>query len=376
MVWFVPDLTAAEEDRFIFPDGVGGKHLIGRWPHPQSRRVNCGFMMEHATVLAHTAANRLFCVQPITTIDPGMWPLWSQFGHWLLEVITPGHIQATCPANSFGWDAQIDIQTFSSLPFNAVPGVEWKFRLTHAATAHEVTVTLEFIESSNTWTWDRDAAPIILLFTTTTKTVGFPYGIMKFFDWAISDCYEYERDAPAPLDFAIFNGVDAYIKNRSRTNDTTGAWRQEFDIRIHDLGQHHYLCKSFNTTRFNVIYDDRITYINRPIFFTTPLNLNQWYHIDFRYQWDAADGNLRVAIDGGADDIAAATNFNARWDQFGKRGGQAPVGEFDMKNFTLKNGTAVSSTVYLDQKFQTDACDDGPDGRHGDTFNMTLPSCP
>lgn len=376
MVWFVPDLTPAEEDRFKFPDGVGGKHLIGRWPHPQSRRVNCGFMMEHATVLAHTAANRLFCVQTITTIDQGQWPLWTQFGHWLLDVVTPGHIQATCPANSFGWDAQIDIQTFASLPFFSVPGVEWKFKLHHAASGHERTVTLEFIESSNTWTWDRDAAPIILLMTTTTTTPGFPYGIMKFFDWAISDCYEYERDAPAPLDFAVFNGVDAYIENRTITSDTTGSWRQEFDIRLHTTGENHYLCKSFNTTRFCKIRTVDISYINRVVVFTTPLNLNQWYHIDFRYQWLTADGLYRVAVDGGADDTAANTNFNARWNRFGKRGAQTPVGEYDFKNWVLTNGPVGSPIVKLDQEFQVNACDAGPDGRDGDTFNMTLPSCP
>jgi len=192
---------------------------------------------------------------------------------------------------------------------------------------------------------------------------------------AMSECWLFP-ELVDPEGFAEFNGVDSYIKNRSRTNDTTGAWRQEFDVRLHDTGQHHYLCKSFNTTRFNVIYENKISYINREVTFSTSLTLNQWYHVDFRYQWDAADGLYRVAIDGGADDTAANSNFNAKWDQFGKRAGQPPVGEFDLKNFVLRNGTAASSTVYLDQNFDINACDDGPDGRHGDTFNMPLASCP
>jgi hypothetical protein len=226
------------------------------------------------------------------------------------------------------------------------------------------------------WEWDRDVAAGFDIPTTENLSVGFPYDVRDGNDWALSDCFLFEREAPAPIDFAQFNGVDSYIKNRSRTLDTTGSWRQEFDIRLKDTGQHHYLCKSFNTTRFCVIRETNISYINRVVTFSTPLNLNQWYHIDFRYQWLTADGLYRVAVDGGADDTAANSNFNAKWDQFGKRAAQPPVGEYDFKNFVLTNGPAAGPTVYLDQPFQVNACDAGPDSRHGDTFNMPLPSCP
>jgi len=192
--------------------------------------------------------------------------------------------------------------------------------------------------------------------------------------WTLSECVT--LDPPPVGGFAEFNGVDAYIENDSPTIDTTGSWKQEFDVRLHDTGECQYLCKSFNTTRFNKIRTIDISYINRVVVFTTPLVVNQWHHIEFSYQWLTADGLYRVSVDGGPDDTAANTNFNARWNRFGKRGSQTPVGDYDFKNFKLTNGPVGSPTVYLDQPFQVNACDDGPDGRDGDTFNMTLPSCP
>lgn len=216
------------------------------------------------------------------------------------------------------------------------------------------------------WSWSH---------RNSVKIDSWPWAFTEFNMFAVSDCYDFPL-LPVVGGFAVFNGVDSYIENRSPTVDTTGAWRMEFDVRIHHTGENHLLCKSFNTTRFSKIRLQDITYVGRNIVFGTPLIQDQWHHIDWRYQWDGPDGLYRVSVDGAPDDTAAGSAINVRWNRYSKRGGQVPVGDYDLKNMLFRNGTAISSVVYLDQELQLDACDDGPDGRHGDTFNMVLPSCP
>lgn len=377
MPWFdPPELSVAEESAFIQPGGSGIPHKVGRWPHPNVARTDSRFILREMDPLSHIAYRRLFCVECNGTTDPVTFPDWRLFGHQDLEVVTEDHLQQSVPANVNGWDLTTDITSFSSLPVAGEPGIEFKLTLTHAASGHQDVTTYEFERDTFPFQWNTIGANLPMPIASETKTPAFPFPFVKMFDWPMSDCFLFERDFVPEAGFARFDGIDSYIKNRSRTNDTTGAWRQEFDIRLHSTGQHHYLCKSFNTTRFNVIRPENISYINRVVVFSTPLNQDQWYHIDFRYQWVTADGLYRVSVDGGADDTAANTNFNARWDQYGKRAGQAPVGEFDLRNFKLTNGPESSPVVYLDQKFDVNACDDGPDGRDGDTFFMSLPSCP
>lgn len=376
MPWFDPILTSQEESDFIEPGGSGIPHKVGRWPAPNTDRVDARYIMRHMDPLAHTAYRRLFCVSTVDTSDFLTFPEWSLFGHWDIEVIAEDHLQQTVTANVHGWDLIVDFQSFDVLPFKGNPGIEVKFKITHDASGHWHQKTFEFDHGVMPFTWNTIAAGTGVIQSETTESPDFPYNFVKFFDWPMSDCFLFERATPAPTDFAVFNGVDSYIKNRSITTDDSGSWRQEFDIRLHTTDFNHYLCKSFNTTRFCVIRFSRIQYINRVVEFTTDLNLDQWYHIDFRYQWVTTDGLYRVSVDGGPDDTAANSGRVARWDQFGKRGSQAPVGEFDMKNFVYTKGPSSSPVVALDQKFQADACDDGPDGRDGDTFNMTLPSCP
>lgn len=177
-------------------------------------------------------------------------------------------------------------------------------------------------------------------------------------------------------DFARFNDVDAYIENDSFTAATTGAWRLEYDIRLHRDGVHYLLCASDNTLAYVSQTEFDVRWHNRAVAFPSNLNLEQWYHVDFRYNWDAADGLYRVSIDGGPDETNAGTNSDVDFDRYAKRGAQLPLADCDLKNVLLEDGTDVSSIVLLDQKLQINACDDGPDSRDGTTFDMDLPSCP
>ncbi len=192
--------------------------------------------------------------------------------------------------------------------------------------------------------------------------------------FSVSECWVFP--APAGPGFASFNGTTSYIKNRSLTVDTMNSWRQEFDIRLNATDDCDYLAKSFNGIRVCRIGPNEISYIGRSVTFSTPLVVGTWYHIDFRFQWSVFDVTYRVSVDGGPDDLGPNSNRPAQWDQFGRRGTKASRGEYDFKNFVLTRGPDSSPLVFLDQKFQTDACDDGPDARDGDTFFMTLPSCP
>lgn len=376
MVWFDPPATVDEFTAWISPGLPGGKHKIGRWPHPNTPRTQSKFIIETDRDLAHTAYRRLFSWEFKDTTDATNFPNFQEWGEWDLEIIAESHIAASSDINSEGWQAFIDIEYDPDLPVAGVEGVLLTLRAEHSASGHFIEKQFEHEGDSDAWFFDKDVGSDFLGWDTELKSAGFPYDLVIAFDYAMSDCFLFPRDFVPEAGFARFDGIESYIKNRSRTNDTTNSWRQEFDIRLHTTGFIHYLCKSFNTTRFCVIRDDRIQYINRVVTFSTSLNQDQWYHIDFRWQWITADGLYRVSVDGGPDDSASNTNFNARWDQFGKRAGQAPVGEFDLRNFKLTNGPSSSPIVYLDQKFDTNACDDGPDGRHGDTFFMSLPSCP
>jgi len=376
MPWFVPKAFLTEANTWIHPGIFGVKHKIGRWPHPNTPRANAWFIMRGSKFLAHTAHRRLFCWDMQDTIDPGGFPDWQNFGWYDLVADAPSELSAESDTNIDGWISKEEITYFATLPLAGTEGTEVKMRLEHPASGHFVELIFEHPSDTDQWQWDKSGNPDNRNPDSFTQSVNFPYLTVGNFEWAISDCFRFPRVAPAPLDFAVFNGVDSYIKNRSATLNTNVEWRQEFDIRMHTSGDNLYLAKSFNTTKYCLISIARIVYRGRVTTFTTALNLNQWYHIDFRYEWLSPDGLYRVAVDGGADDTFASTGVVDRWDQFGKRGASTFIGEFDMKNFVLTNGPSSSPVVFLDQKMQADACDDGPDGRHGDTFNMTLPSCP
>lgn len=318
----------------------------------------------------------MYCWLMRDTTLPATFPNFTLFGHWDLEALAINQLVADDPANSFGWRTHIEIFSYANLPILGGPGVQILMFIQHDVSGHKATVINEFPESGPSWRWDKDGLDLGGGYTQIEVTPGFPYVFWKAADFAISDCFEFIRDAPAPVDFAEFNALDAYIHNLTPTVDTTGAWRMQFDVRLHDHVECMLLCKSFNTTRWTKIRSIDISYVNRVIVFTTPLNLEQWYHIDWRFNWDAPDGLYRVSVDGGPDDTQAGSAINVRWDRYSKRGAQLPIGWYDLKNLLFENGTALSSVVYLDQKLQVNACDDGPDARHGETFNMTLPSCP
>ena len=373
-----------EDDTPLSVTDADANRKVPSWPRDETGRIDPRFRQLYGVLMpAPRAMRHLF------RCDAGIPSPSDLFNCWVdLVPVSDTVLQGNSgPHPDEGWIVTLTVTNYQSPavdPNFGKSGIEYRWNIDNPGESSfdrwemfdkdapaylalgipfELKRGFGFIEPLNGTDWD----PVVDLWYPANPITSYSW-------WTMSECWKFEE---LPEEGAAeFNGVDSYIKNRTRTIDTTGAWRQEFDVRLHAVDLCDYLCKSFNTTRYCRIGLDRIMYNNRVVFFTTSLVLGTWYHIDFRFQWDAADGLYRVAIDGGADDTAANSNINLKWDQFGKRGTQLPRGEYDFKNFVLRNGTASSSVVYLDQKMQVNACDDGPDGRDGDTFNMTLPSCP
>lgn len=377
MPWFVPKATLAEAiDKWVNVGGFLQKHKIGRWPHPNTNRTDSRFIMLTDRDLAHTAHKRLWCWNLANTIDPVDFPPWQNLGWFDLEANGNSDVRGTSNTNEFGWVCHEEIKYVATLPVAGVEGVEVMLELTHAASGHFIRRFFEFVPGTNVWHWDRDTNPNNDPPDRQEESVNFPYVDVAQFEWAMSDCFLFPRDLPPVAGFARFDGIDSYIENRSVTLNTNIEWRQEFDVRLHGTGDHLYLAKSFNTTKFCLIRQAAIIYRGRIVTFSTSLNLDQWYHVDFRYEWDSPDGLYRVSVDGGADDTFASSGVADRWNRYGKKGASPVIGEFDLRNFVLTNGPSSTPVVFLDQKFDANACDDGPDARHGDTFFMSLPSCP
>lgn len=377
MPWFDPQPTPAELAFWLLPEGQ--PHKVSRWPRPNSSRALDARYRLDGTVPGGdaTASNYLIKVDRSGSNDPIPFPDDIRYGHFDIPTQVPFGLTIEMVPDPFdGMIAAVNIDYDPSAPIGGGPAIVATIHLETTAQPFGFDIFYEWaLSGPRPWRYDPDFETYPWSHRSHANLGDWPWVDTEVYLRAVSDCYEF-RPPVVPGGHAAFNGVDSYIKNRSRTNDTTGAWRQEFDIRLNALDPCDYFCKSFNTTRYCQITPTQIGWIGRFVTFTTPLVVGTWYHIDFRYQWDGADGLYRVAVDGGADATAANSNFNAKLDQFGKRASQAPRGTFDLKNFLFRNGTAVSSTVYLDQPFALDACDAGPDGRHGDTFNMTLPSCP
>ncbi len=357
---------------------------VSLWPEHETTRIDARFRMIRSNPEPFPRA-----VRHLVRIKPLIGAGTTIFNGWLnVTIDTVDRFVGSTGLGPDGYDLQLEIDQYDVAvhPVWGDHGVEFVWTYSHVG----------FPNFFSAWWYPSDGAAPILNFTPAqiqpfTPVGGWPtfrtdYDPLVNTDWtdtnmhrswewwSLSECWVFP--AVPVAGFAEFNGTTAYIKNRSRTNDTTGAWRQEFDIRLQATDNCDYFCKSFNTTRFCRIGPNDIGWIGRFVTFTTPLVVGTWYHIDFRYQWDSADGLYRVAVDGGADDTSANTNFNAKLDQYGRRGSQVPRGEFDLKNFLFRDGTAASNTVYLDQNMDVNACDAGPDARDGDTFFMPLPSCP
>lgn len=376
MPWFVPPLTNDEESAFIQPGGPSIPHKVGRWPHPNTDRVDARFIMRHMDPLAHTANRRLFCVSTDDTSDFLNFPHWSLFGHWDIEVIADHHLQQTVTANVHGWDLIVDFQSFDVLPFKGNPGIEVKFKTSHAASGHWHQKTFEFDHGIMPFTWNTVAAGTLVIQSETTESPAFPYNFVKFFDWPMSDCFLFERAPPAPLDFAEFNGVDTSILFDGFTNTTAARHQTEFDIRFKDTSSNAVLARSNNSTRWLNVNVTGCQWRSTVTSFGSSLNINQWYRVRLEFNWNDPGTNWKLYLDGVLDGTNPTSGSSSLFfNLMGKRGATY-VGNFDLKNLTLQDTDPASPRLLLSTELQVNACDIGEKTLKGTTENMTLSSCP
>ncbi len=377
MPWFDPPATVPETTLWVEPGGPEIKHKVGRWPHPNTPRAKCGFIMPHGAEQSHTAYRRLFLWAHIATSDPILWPKWQRWGHWDLEVSVPGTVEASVPANEFGWDSSIKIESFASLPFLGVPGVELELTLSHDAEGHFKIFTYEYREDTDPWHYDEVMLGSIRPATQTFESAGYPYTLTQVHDYSISDCYPFPRAPAAPSLFAEMNGVDSFVQLDTFNSGSVPHWRFEFDVRMNSLDN----ATVFGFTGSSLVSlkiinsATHIQWRGFGVTMLTPLTLGQWHHIDFDSDW-INPAEIRTFLDG----VPNGVNLGfvaplAGGDQFG-RSGSTIEGNFDLRNMKFFQGTQAAPILEIDCPFTTNACDVGPQLLGGTAINMSLPSCP
>jgi len=318
----------------------------------------------------------MFCWETGFSDDPITFPAFTQFGHWDLETFIPDQVLQDCPANTLGWRTHIEIKSYPSLPVGGVPGVEILMFLLHDASGEKVTITNEFEIDSNPWRWDTDGFLLTPGYTTQVGTPGFPFPFIKVGDWAISDCFLFEREAPAPSVFAEFNEagetyhLDGFAPNFGPT------WRVEYDIRQRGTGNINVYGWSGHPNVRHYWSGKNCCWNSFCVDTGTALPIDTWIHILFDFEWDApATQILRVIKDGGTPITRVIACTGIYGDRFGQTS-SPPVGIFDLKNFTCLYGDATTPRVGHDCPMTTNACDIGPNEMGGVTTVMALPSCP
>lgn len=376
MPWFVPPLTPTEIDLYKYPGGFPNKHRVGRWPHPNTLRVDCRYFMVNAEVVAACAFNRFFRVDTGGSSDEATFPMFLQYGNIQLEAISPGHIQGTSDVNSLGWTGRIDIQSYDSLPLAGAPGVNWKFKLEHPASGEWGELGAEFEQGVKEWTYDIDVSRLGGFWDTFEKSALFPFIVLHARDWAMSDCYLFPREDPAPTQFADFNNIDATLRFDAFTLNNDQQVKLEFDLYLRDENDLIVLGRSNSGTRWVKMRHDFFSWRLTGFNFDTNIPLNTWG--TFRAEWDWGFGLSEWHVFWNDVQIGTKTAGFVNgllFNQFGERG-NIIEGNFKMKNLTLEDGGPVTPRLLLSTELQANACDIGVSSLKGTTTNMVLPSCP
>lgn len=374
--WFVPEATVLETESWKFPGAPGIKHKVGRWPHPNTNRVDARFILRTTTNLAHSAYRRLFAWDMRQTTDATNFPDFLRWGEWDLLVAVEGTISATSDTNVFGWVASIEIKEFTTLAVDGGPGVQMILRADHAISGHFNEHIYEFPEDSKQWFYDRDIASDFGGWVTENESVGFPYDTAISLDYAMSDCFRFPRPDLPDDTFAEFNDDDANIHFDAHTNLTGSRHKTEADIRINTIENIAFMGRTNNSTKYNLLTNLLFSWRSSLVVFTTPIPLGVWGRIRIEFNWSQPGTQWKIWWNDvliGED--AVFGSFNNTFNCFGRRASTIE-GDFDMKNFSLLGGTPAIPVEMWICELINDACDTGEKSLKGTTVAMTLPSCP
>lgn len=377
MPWFVPPAGILEaQAEWIFPGTPFEKHKIGRWPHPNTPRTNSWFIMEHSTFLAHTAHKRLWCWTMLQSIDTDLWPTWLNLGWYDLEAVAPGKLIATSDVNEFGWVASQRYENLDVLPELGGPGVEFELKISHPATGHFLKHTYEFPLATDPWQFARDGLPVFAVPETIDESPVFPYGDVKPFEWAMSDCFLFPRSMQAPLDFAEFNGIDSKIQFDQFTNTHNQRFRLVAEIRLYVTDLAIILGRSNNTTRAVRVRPHNIQWRSGVVNFSPDIPIEEWGFLRIDHNWvDGPASGWKVYWNDVLIGTAGAGVSQLFFDEMGHQANNYGA-KMDMRNFTFEDTDPAVPRLLLSCELTVNACDIGEKMMIGTTENMTLSSCP
>jgi hypothetical protein len=355
---------------------------LGKWPKAESARIDAHFRLKHVVgepfPLASRYVIRLFPFQATT----------EDFFAFLDLAYRPGtdDFFGTSGLSNEGREVTLTVTQYDPLldPFRNSRGIMFDFTyqkdgggIQHAYFFNDVDVFGEFLVpyrpfslgSTPNWFFFSDGP--------NGPTDWDHTPIVNGFHWiTMSDCYVLEeQEVPGPVAFAEFNNVDAKILFTPAADPSGSRWKIEFDIRRHSDDDIVVLGSTVSLTFQVGFFFTFIRWGNRLINMGSRLPLDVWTTVRFEHGFDADDNTFRVFRDGVPSGTSTANATSRVLDTMGVSI-EDIKGNFDLRNlvFTIRSG--AGDAILMDFPLDPNACDLGPKGIKGETFNMSLPSCP
>jgi hypothetical protein len=373
--WF-PDPPSIADYEFWKWERSLGVRLVGKWPHPNTPRIDCRFRLAHSRPTLIPQASRWGIVYYERTLDyDPLFPEKNGIGWFDFEARDINHIGVTTGPDGNGFDFEINIKAFDELPFFGVPGVEFDCVITHDT----------FGEMHQTGEWLDDDQEIPWRYNMNTNfwhgagrwvhfeaDPGWPDDL-EVDIWAVNECYPFKE---TPVGQAAMNGTDSYIALDHDLVNVNQDFIIEAEIRLHDTTTFWPLLGVEGAGGFCGMNNSNLIFgfINR-LTSWTPV-LDTWFKWRLEFEQDAIL-TYKLFID---DVEVLERTTNRQQVQFNTVGvyrhnvAGTIWANMDVRFLKFLTGETPSTTVAIDMPLQENAVDNGPDENHGTTFNMPLPS--
>jgi hypothetical protein len=379
MPW-LEDVSSERYDEIRFSRKVGG------WPKPGTQRIGGFFRFIQVHGFPRAIASRYFF--KFTPFEGELTNLWC----WLdIDQVSEDKLQGASGLSADGREVILEVEQYNPPavdPNLGISGVTWRMHWLRAG----------FGPWYLSYTWPTfvptiGAAPYVIFkepgtfspWAPSNNWIGTspkdwtsdpPQQNMTWF--SISECYDIEPAPPGP-GFAQGNGIDAYVQLDSVTGPIVNRWEWSGDFYYRSFVRAFALCHGGAAGNITGISATHAYFATISVPHGGAIPLDTWVNIRVERSWQSPVGALmKVFLDDVEVGSAVQGNPSRVFDRMIGGRGTVPeqFGNFDCKNFKLQTGTPETPVIELQMPLENNACDEGPAGNNGSTFNMPLPSCP
>lgn len=375
MPWF-DRIPSIEDYEFWKWERLNGTRLVGKWPHPNTPRVDCRFRIKHTSPTLIPLASRWGIVYYQRTLDYD--PSFSDrngIGWFDFETRGDNKIGVTTPADQNGFTVEVEVCSKDELDALLGPGVEMEVTVDHPSFGRIKQVgewlnhpdAVNWLYNMNTNFWHGSGR-----WSVYEVDPGWPFDL-EIDIWAVNECYPFVQ---TPVGMAAFNGSDAYIKLDNLMSFANNPFRLSCEVRLNQTANHWPILGRDGTGGFFGMEDDDIVFGNLQLDTSwTPVQ-DEW--VTWVYEFEPSTQlQHKLSIAGTVVKDATHSRQSTPFNTIGvyKQGVSGTLwADMDLRNLKIEAGTPGSYTTLLDMPLLENALDAGPEENHGTTFNMELPS--